>query len=213
LGCDILTNVMKIKNKIRIPALGGQKGFTLVELLVVIAIVAALSVVVILYINPAEMMKQARDSTRMSDFATIQKAISMLASDQNGLPIGDPAWCYVSTSQTVPSAGCGIFQAGITVTSTGAGDRSVNGAGWIPLNFASISSGDPLGTLPADPVNTTDYFYAYVANASGQYELALNQFESTRYRRGGDQGRPEQSSYAGSNPQAYVVGTVPSLDM
>ena len=44
-----------------------RESFTLIELLVVLALVAILSVVVILTLNPAELIKQARDSNRLSD--------------------------------------------------------------------------------------------------------------------------------------------------
>ncbi|MBI5221157.1 MAG: prepilin-type N-terminal cleavage/methylation domain-containing protein, partial [Candidatus Liptonbacteria bacterium] len=37
------------------------KGFTLIELLVVIAIIAILAAVVILTLNPGQLLKQARD--------------------------------------------------------------------------------------------------------------------------------------------------------
>src|SRR3989338_2108717 len=49
-----------------------SKGFTLIELLVVIAIIAVLAVAVILTLNPAELLKQARDSTRVSDMSTLK---------------------------------------------------------------------------------------------------------------------------------------------
>ena len=41
-------------------------GFTLVELLIVIAILAVLAVAVVLVINPVQLVKAARDSTRLS---------------------------------------------------------------------------------------------------------------------------------------------------
>ena len=40
-----------------------RKAFTLIELLVVIAIIAVLSVVVILSLNPAELLRQAPHTT------------------------------------------------------------------------------------------------------------------------------------------------------
>src|SRR5471030_3210736 len=60
-----------------------RSGFTLIELLVVIAIIAILSVVVILTLNPAELLRQARDSNRVSDFATLKSALGLYAADVN----------------------------------------------------------------------------------------------------------------------------------
>ncbi len=50
-----------------------EKAFTLIELLVVIAILAVLAVAVTLILNPAELIRQGRDSIRLSDLATINK--------------------------------------------------------------------------------------------------------------------------------------------
>jgi len=50
------------------------KGFTLIELLVVVAIIAVLAVAVVLVLNPVQLIKQARDSTRISDLATLNSA-------------------------------------------------------------------------------------------------------------------------------------------
>jgi len=44
-----------------------KKGFTLLELLIVIGILAILSTTVVLVINPAELLKKARDSQRISE--------------------------------------------------------------------------------------------------------------------------------------------------
>jgi prepilin-type N-terminal cleavage/methylation domain-containing protein len=51
-------------------------GFTLIELLVVIAIIAILSVVVVLSLNPAEMLRRGRDSNRLSDMDTLTHALT-----------------------------------------------------------------------------------------------------------------------------------------
>ena len=55
--------------------------FTLIELLVVIAILAVLATAVVVVLNPAELLKQGRDSTRLSDFSAIHSAIAFYLSD------------------------------------------------------------------------------------------------------------------------------------
>src|SRR3989344_7995871 len=56
-------------------------GFTLIELLIVIAILVVLSVAVVVILNPAELLRQARDSTRISDLASVNSAIALYLAD------------------------------------------------------------------------------------------------------------------------------------
>lgn len=81
------------------------KGFTLIELLLVIAIVAILSAIVLLYLNPAELIKQARDSNRFSDLDTLKRAISVYLSDVTNPSLGTAGVCYQSSSVGTSTAG------------------------------------------------------------------------------------------------------------
>src|ERR1700719_2922177 len=76
-----------------------KKGFTLIELLVVIAIIAILSVVVVLTLNPAELLRQSRDSNRLSDLDTLNHALSIYNADQStgaNFNMGSSSVIYVS---------------------------------------------------------------------------------------------------------------------
>ena len=82
-----------------------RSGFTLIELLVVIAIIAILSVVLILTLNPAELLRQARDSNRVSDLATLKSAISLYLADVSSPSIiGSNTHCM--TSGPTSPTGC-----------------------------------------------------------------------------------------------------------
>jgi len=59
-----------------------KKGFTLIELLVVIAILAVLMSVVVVTINPAEMLKKTRDTKRISDLDALRTALNLYLTDQ-----------------------------------------------------------------------------------------------------------------------------------
>src|SRR3989344_4301770 len=74
-----------------------NKGFTLIELLVVIAILGILATLVVLAINPAEIQRKSRDATRLSDVATIRKAIDLSIADGKNLP-GTVATPFSGTS-------------------------------------------------------------------------------------------------------------------
>lgn len=182
-----------------------QKGFTLIELLVVIAILAILAVTVILTLNPAQMLKQARDAQRISDMSTIKSAISLYLSDVSSPSMGSANVCYGSAALTPNSAGCGSRMASTdTTVTTSTTNTSTTGNGWIPINFTAISSGAPFGVEPIDPVNNATYFYSYATNSSNQFEVDAH-MESTRYANGGT--GDVESTDGGTTNSAYEVGT------
>jgi len=196
-----------------------KKGFTLIELLVVLAIVAILSVVVILTLNPAELLKQARDSNRLSDLSTMKSAISLYLADvtsPNILYGFTTADCFVSVplgTSITTSTRCGVFSAtGLTLgnasnprQATSTSLRDVDGTGWIPVQFTAISSGAPIGNLPVDPVNDATHYYAYAANATLQFQLDTF-MESVKYTF-------MMSADGGLNNNAYETGTASGLSL
>ncbi len=183
------------------------KGFTLIELLMVLGIIAVLSVVVILTLNPAELARQSRDSTRLADMATLNNALGLYLTSVTPPTLGVAATCYVSASSTSAQCG-GLFSAGYTLTSATT-SVAVDGTGWIPVNFTSMSSGAPFGSLPRDPVNSATYYYAY-APSSTTFELNAN-MESSKYRNGGS--KDIESTDGGNNVNWFETGTSPGLSL
>jgi prepilin-type N-terminal cleavage/methylation domain-containing protein len=182
-----------------------RRAFTLIELLVVIAAIAVLSVIVILTLNPAELLRQARDSSRTSDLATLRSALILYLKDASSPNLGTSGKCYTSlkagTTLAAPTSSAGgAITAGLTdcrfwlaqsTTSSFniSSSRAIDGTGWIPVNFNQISSGAPIGSLPLDGINTTG-----TASASGNffsYEATSSVFklgafmESAKYKNGG----------------------------
>ena len=147
-------------------------SFTLIELLVVIAIVAILSAVVIITLNPAELLKQSRDSNRLSDLNTLNKALALYEVDVVGGTLGATSTVYVSlpdTSATCANLGLPTLPVGYQYGCvTEANLRKTDGSGWIPVDLTQISSNTPLGSLPTDPVNATSsgLYYTYVPGGS-----------------------------------------------
>lgn len=179
------------------------KGFTLVELLVVIGILAILTAAVVIILNPAELLRQARDSQRFTDLDAVRNAISLYLADQgSNANIGSTSNCHVHDSGSATTTCTGRFASGTLQSDA---DRTVDGNGWIPIDFTDISSGSPLSVLPVDPTNNATYFYAYKGE-SANYDFELNAaLESEKYT--GD----KDLNDGGDNDNLYEVGSLLTL--
>ncbi len=188
-----------------------EKGFTLIELLVVIAIVAILAVTLIITLNPAQLLAQARDTTRISDLSTLKSALSLYLADVTSPSLtGSSTTCYAHASSSVTTSGCGgRFTTATTISTTTL--RVTTGGGWIPVNFGAISSGAPFSVEPVDPVNNATYYYAYAASSTSQTFELTAKMESTRYSKGGSSDM--ESTDGGASSSVYEVGTVPGLSL
>ena len=154
---------------------GGRSAFTLIELLVVIAILGVLATAVVLVINPAELLKQGRDATRLSDLAALSSALSLFTTDQWSQSLGSSTVTYLSLPEpTTAITDCSDlgFPAGYFHCAASSTYTKTDGTGWIPVNLQSISSGSPLSKLPVDPINSTSshLYYAYWSNGTS-YKL------------------------------------------
>jgi prepilin-type N-terminal cleavage/methylation domain-containing protein len=186
-----------------------KKGFTLIELLVVIAILAVLATATVLVLNPAELLKQGRDSTRISDLAALNSAIALWTADV--LP--GTGWA-VATKCTFNAQAPGEVAASCTADT----DTTVDNTGWVPLNFGLIAAGSPLSRLPMDPnnggtckaavtVSTTICQYAIRMTATvGVYELDT-QMESVKFYLGGSSDVTSNTKDGGNDNGVYEIGS------
>lgn len=159
-----------------------KRGFTLLELLIVIAIIAILSVILIIVLNPAETLKKARDSQRLSDLNTLKTAIGIYLTSISSPDLDDASAtiCYTTTTGTlsanpqvmysaeianpVCTGGAavtkgtegepGAFIADFCTTIGTSGATAVDGTGWVPVKLSSIVGGSPISNMPLDPTNT-----------------------------------------------------------
>ena len=174
-----------------------KKGFTLIELVIVIGILAILATVVVLVLNPAQMLAQARDSQRMSDLGSVKSAIALYLATADSPAVGATSKGTVSTACWF-GTGCTTACSGIS-TST-----AVNGTGWVNVNLTGTTGGSPLSALPLDPSQTATYQYAYIGDATNlTFELNAN-LESTKYS-------GLEATDGGNCPSVYEIGTAPGL--
>ncbi len=168
------------------------KGFTLIELLVVIAILSILATLVVLAINPAEAQRKSRDATRLSDLATMRKAIDLAVAEGGSLP----------GTVAVPFSG----------TSAGSRDSSIVG------NYLGMNVSKYLPVLPIDPRQTATgvtvisddttqiaaggMVYSFKSNGK-TYELNA-MLEST-------DNVPVGTNDGGTSATIYEVGTNPGM--
>lgn len=190
-----------------------RSAFTLIELLVVVAVISVLSIVVVLTLNPVQLIEQSRDSTRISDMNTLTSAISNYLA-QGSTNLGNGSTTYISIPDPLATSTAGDQCQGLGLPALPASDtyqcasaanyRNVNGTGWIPLNFTSLATGAPLAQLPIDPVNqsSSDLYYTYTTNGT-QYQITAD-FESQKYI-------PMEVGSGGLDPNLYTVGSNLSL--
>ena len=187
-----------------------KKGFTLLELLIVIGVLAVLATATLLVLNPVEILRQSRDSTRISDMASLKNAISIYVTgvddpDLDGGTTSCSTLCYVNAASV--TSNCGGRHSSKTTTEDST--RETDASGWIPIDFEDIPGGSPIAVLPIDPTNNADYFYSYACdNTNKTFELNT-EFESTKYLTTEDY----DGTDGGNGATTYEVGTDPDLDL
>jgi len=200
-------------------ALSQSKGFTLIELLIVIGILAILVTITIVILNPAQMFAQARDSQRMTDLETINKAISYYLAGATTPDMDDAygGFCGTNFTSTFGAGATTSLRCGGTCTYqslTAGATTTVSGDGWVPIDFTQMFTGATISDLPIDPTNTggsTGLAYSYGCNNTTKtYELNAN-LESERYSTGGSDDR--ESRDGGNQTTLYETGNDPALDL
>ena len=187
-----------------------RTGFTLIELIIVIAIIAILATTVILVLNPAVILAEARDSQRIADLSQVNSALGLYLATSGGGSLGDASKCHVQKTDPVATAKCG----GRHEKETFATDkgRAVNGTGWIPVDFGAISGGSPLSALPVDPTSNGTFFYSYAVNPLTLTQSELNaNMESARYGAGGNDDM--ETDDGGNKPDLYEIVSDPDIDL
>ncbi|KKQ89895.1 MAG: hypothetical protein UT12_C0006G0003 [Candidatus Curtissbacteria bacterium GW2011_GWC2_38_9] len=170
-----------------------SRGFTLVELLVTIAIISILSAVVILIVNPMELLRRSRDVTRLKDLDNLQQAINIAMQDA------------VTSEKDVLCNGADFPCSGKS-GGNGAGTRVSDGTGWVKVNL-SAQKAVSLPTLPVDPVNDLVYHYTYCADTIGWEINTTLESDQLSYKMAADGGNEADKYEVGSNYLLLASGS------
>ncbi len=189
-----------------------KTGFTLLELLIVMGILSILMAIVVVVINPAEILRGSRDTRRISDLGSINTALGIFEVSSLSGNFGVASTTYISipdTSSTCANLGLPALPSGYSYScSTEANYRNVDGTGWIPVDFNSLDIGSPIPSLPVDPINSTTTGLYYTYSTGGSWELTAN-LESKKNKMSGD--RDVVSTDGGDNYSLLEVGNNLSL--
>ncbi|MFA6994017.1 MAG: type II secretion system protein, partial [Candidatus Paceibacterota bacterium] len=75
-------------------------SFTLIELLIVIGILAILVAAIVITLNPAQLLQEARDSKRVQDLSSLRSAIHTAEALSPAMSFGVSSTVYVSLLDT-----------------------------------------------------------------------------------------------------------------
>jgi prepilin-type N-terminal cleavage/methylation domain-containing protein len=168
-----------------VPCNNNIRGFTLIELLVVLALIAILATILIVVIRPGQIFMRGRDAQRQGDLRNLSAAadayLSEMAMNSNlSWPVSGKSCSNIFFSVTT-TAGSAPTGWPVTTTATGTNSTNVNGTGWVPLDFTSVSILN-LNQLPLDPrndLNGTDatggsvkFAYSFACSPNFNYEFA-----------------------------------------
>ena len=181
-------------------------GFTIVELLVIVITLGIIVTVVISYMNPAQLIAQARDTTRLNDLGTLDNALSI--AKIGNISLGTSNTIYISlpdTSSTcanlnLPTIPTGWSYACVTTANL----QKTNGTGWVPVNISAS-----LPKLPIDPTNQLpNLYYSYVTSGT-KYELSAAMVADSN-KLGGVKDRT--STDGGASSSVYEIGSDMALN-
>ena len=167
------------------------KSFTIIELLIVLGVISILSAIAVVVLNPAELLKQGRDSTRIQDIRGIDTAINLgRAINPSLLDNTSSSIVYISLPDTDSDGLCDEYTSLPSLktpweyrcVASSTPLHNVDGTGWIPIDFTAIAGGSNISTLPIDPKNeeSNNRYYTYSLISSDTFSLS-SELKSQKY--------------------------------
>lgn len=148
---------------------GGRKGFTLIELLIVIGVLGILAGIILVAVDPAKRLKQARDARRFSEVNGILNAILNYTVDQKGLL--PPALVNTATNTTNQLAYGYIIGSSTDTCNVGCYSNTGITTWDACVDLDADLVDEYIGEMPIDPLGThaTDTSIVFDSARTGYY--------------------------------------------
>ncbi len=141
-------------------------GFTLIELLVVIGILIILLEIVLIAIDPAKRMAQARNSTRWTDVTSILEAVLQYSVDHDGdMPVEIDSDASTYQVLGIDTTSCDKLCAGKIATKK-------------CLDLSPYLVDMYLSEMPQDPKFGDEYYTSYYLNRSENGRILIGACDS-----------------------------------
>ena len=162
-----------------------EKGVALVDTLIVMGFVGLAVILIMIYVDPLNIVKRNRDIARLEDVDAVSRAIHL------ALLEGE-----ISLKDTFDCGTCNTLK----------GTVAVNGTGWVEYTPLDGKRGLSryLEELPVDPINNKKFFYKFVSDGLQGYKIAVP-LESVEHK-------VKMRLDSGIYPDLYEVGTDMSLE-
>jgi len=164
--------------------------------------------VVVIAINPAEILKRARDTKRINDLSNLHELIQLANSE--GLlnsTICNGTNIYISLPSSIDLSNINNLPSGFSWVQVSEDNlRKSDSTGWIPINVSDIS-GFSMPTLPVDPQNTLNdnLYYTFYCNPQQEYILTSYMESKTFGPKGNENSKTNKDG--GPDPYLYEVGS------
>jgi hypothetical protein len=133
-----------------------ELAYSIINISLIVIILFGVVFLCLRFIKPTKYLDKTRDIQRKTDIEKLKTALELYIADGKNFDTLAPGEIYSSLD----------------------GKTSINGAGWLPLNFNSVSTGSPLSEIPLDPSNNSTLYYKVGVNVSQKtYEINCR-FES-----------------------------------
>ncbi|MBP8961216.1 type II secretion system protein [Patescibacteria group bacterium] len=162
-----------------------ERGVSLVDTLIVMGFVGMAVILIMIYVDPLNIVKRNRDIARLEDVDAVSRAIHL------ALLEGE-----ISLKDTFDCGTCNTLK----------GTVAVNGTGWVEYTPLDGKRGLSryLEELPVDPINNKKFFYKFVSDGLQGYKIAVP-LESVEHK-------VKMRLDSGIYPDLYEVGTDMSLE-